>query len=205
MGGDGMISRHNRVLLAGMRLVEEISARVGTTSYIWGGFTFDIAAGCLLREHNDLDYLTVDLEHHKPQLIAEFTARRWPVKVVSNGDLSPRRHGYHMQLGNITLAGDQVRWTFAGETGFLVFPRRWLNPRPVPFCGINVHVVEPEFEYVVKCCPQIFNPDWTERPHDAGIRERLRAMLRERGVDPDKLYAEVSICRSAPEALPCPF
>ena len=199
-----MISRRNRVLLAGMRLVEAISASVGTISYIWGGFALDIHQGQLLREHSDLDYLTVDLARHKPELAALFARKRWPAKVVSNGDLSPRRSGYRMQLGNITIAGDRVRWTFAGEAGFLEFPRSWLHPGPVRFCGVDVHVVEPEFEYVIKCCPQMFNPDWKARANDDEVRSHIRALLDRRHVDPDELYAQISFCRAVPEALPCP-
>ncbi len=194
--------QRNRVLLAAMRLVEAISTRLGTTSYIWGGFTLDIYQGHPLREHGDLDYLTVGLERLKPQLAALFARHRWPCKIVDNGDLSPRRDGFRMQLGNITL-DDGVRWTFNGEKGYVVFPRSWLAPEPIHFCGVDVHVVTPEFEYMVKCCPQIFNPDWHARPRESRALAQLRAMLQARGVEPDHLYYQITLYREA-ERSPVP-
>ena len=98
-----MLSRRSRVHLAAMRMVEDISAAAGTTSYIWGGFTLDIYAGELLREHHDLDYLTVGLAALRPDLEVRFATRGWPAKVVANGDLSPRRSGFRMQLGQLAL------------------------------------------------------------------------------------------------------
>ncbi len=191
-----MQRQRNRVLQTAMRLVEAISAQLGTTSYIWGGFTMDIYEGRMLREHGDLDYLTVDLERLKPQLAALFAQHRWPCKVVANGDLSPRRGGFRMQLGNITL-DEGVRWSFNGDKGFVVFPRTWLLAEPVCFCGVQVHVVAPEFEYMVKCCPQIFNPDWHARPRESEALARVRSMLEARGVDPDHLYYQISLWREA--------
>ncbi len=44
-----------------MRLVEGVSRALNTISWIWGGFVTDIYMGQFLREHDDLDYLTLDL------------------------------------------------------------------------------------------------------------------------------------------------
>lgn len=200
-----MTSRQNRVLLAGMRLVEAISASVGTVSYIWGGFTQDIYEGRLLREHSDLDYLTVDLDLHRPQLATLFAQHHWPATVVGHGDLAPQRGAYRMQLSNITVEGDRVRWIFSGAAGFLEFPRHWLHPHPVRFCGIDVHVVEPEFEYIVKCCPQMFNPEWRMREQDVAARDQIRALLERRGINPETLYTQISFCRAEPEAQSNPM
>ncbi len=190
-----MVSRHSRIHLAAMRLVEAISASLGTTSYIWGGFTLDIYQGRLLREHHDLDYLTVDLARLKPQFVALFARHRWPVRELSNGDLSPRRSGLKVQLGQIALV-DGARWAFNGAKGYLVFPLGWLDPHPVRFCGVDVHVVRPELEYVVKICPQMFNPDWAVREQEVEAREQLRAMLKPRYPEPDHLLDQVSFWRS---------
>ncbi|HOG48208.1 MAG TPA: hypothetical protein PLJ35_21230 [Anaerolineae bacterium] len=192
-----MASRRSRAYLAAMRLVERISAELGTTSYVWGGFALDVYEGRVLREHDDIDYLTVDLPALKPQLAGLFAAHGWPAKELSNGDLSPRRHGLKMQLGQIAL-GARVRWTYDGDRGYLEFPLAWLRPHPVRFCGLEVHVVEPELEYVTKCCPQLLNPDWRLREREIAARERLRALLWAKGVDPEALYARITLWREAP-------
>ena len=67
------------------------------------------------------------------------------------------------------------------------------------FCGVDVHVVEPEFEFVVKCCPRILNPDWEARPGDAQVREEIRALLAAKGSDPERIFAEITLWRAASE------
>ena len=54
---------------------------------------------------------------------------------------------------------------------------------------MKVHVVEPEFEYVVKEHPQILNPDWKPRDKDIIAKQYLKEMLEARDVDLDMLYS----------------
>lgn len=187
-----MVSQQTRFHLAAMRLVETVSGLLGTTSYVWGGFTADIYAGRLLREHQDVDYLTVDLVRLKPQLEALCEHQGWATKELANRDLSLRRDGARVQLGNVEVVDSATaRWTHNGEQGHVDFPRQWLNPQPVRFCGTLVHVVQPEFSYVMVAHAQMLNPEWTEREKDAFTRTQLQALLEARGVDPGGLCSQV--------------
>ena len=186
-----MLSRSARMHLAAMRLIEMQCAALHTVSYIWGGYTLDIYQGRLLREHHDLDYLTMNLDGVKPHLARLFGQRGWLTKELSNGDLAIRSHEVKIQLGNIVEVGHHIRWTHAGPRGYFAFPRHWLRPEPVRFYGADVHVVEPELEYVIKEFRKLLNPDWEAREPDIIEQEQLRAMLQARGIDPESLCAQV--------------
>ncbi|MBN1995758.1 MAG: hypothetical protein JW953_23940 [Anaerolineae bacterium] len=185
------LSEKNRIYLTAMSLVEALSARLGVTSYIWGGFTLDIYQGHLLREHQDLDYLTENLHTLIPQLSALFVAQGWQPEKLANGDLRVTKSGFKIHLGHLELA-IEAKWSHNGEKGYLCFPRAWLQPEPVQFYNVKLHVIAPEFEYVLKKHPQLLNPSWEPREVDIFAGEKLSEILEKKGVDLDDLYTQVT-------------
>jgi hypothetical protein len=177
-------------MLAGMALVEQASASMNTVSWVWGGWVSDIYAGRVLRSHHDVDFLTLHLRERDSEIAAWFVARGWTSLILANGDLGLRRPSVKMELGRLEL-GVQARWMHNGEKGSLWFPRNWLQPEPVAFCGRVVHVVQPELQYVLLEHPELLNPAWKPRPKDLADRESLRLLLQQRGVDPSSLFAAV--------------
>lgn len=191
-----MLEQERNVLEA-MAFVEAVSARLGTTSYIWGGFSLDIYEGQFLREHNDIDYLTLNLLPLRPQFIEAFKQTDWQVKVVINEDVTARKNGVKLHLGNVRL-GNQVTWTHNGEEGVLTFPLDWLSKEAHKFCGVKVHVVEPHFEYVVKHYPALLNPNWVPRDKDLAARQKLSEILLGKTIDINDLRRHVSDKRGIP-------
>ena len=173
-----------------MGFIEEISTEVGTTSFIWGGFTIDIYRGQYLRQHHDIDYLTVNLSTLKPQINRLLNQEGWLVKHIVNGDISATKDGIKIHLGNIYLE-KQARWTHNGQEGILCFPSEWLGKNRVNFCGVPIHVVEPEFEYVIKENPKLLNEKWCPREKDLIARRELTKVLTDKKVDLDKLASQV--------------
>ncbi len=165
-----------------MRLVESVSRSLRTMSWVWGGFTTDIYMGRILREHDDLDYLTLNLHPLRRRLEELFSDHGWQTENLPNGDLRLKKGKIKVQLGNVEC-GHLAKWTHNGEKGSLLFPVLWLGPDAVEFCGIEVHVIAPELQYVLKEHPELLNPDWLMREKDILEKEYLRNILLQRGTD----------------------
>jgi hypothetical protein len=131
-----------------MELVETCSKNLKTISWIWGGLTIDIYENRILREHDDLDYLTLNLHSLIPQFSDLFAISGWQVNVLENGDLKVKQECVKIQLGHVELS-NEARWTHDGEKGSIWFPSDWIKSRSVNFCGIEIHVIEPEFQFVM--------------------------------------------------------
>ena len=185
-----MIEDQKYRALKAMSLIEKISAKLGTTSYIWGGFTIDIYKGQYQRLHHDIDYLTVNLSTLKPEFAKLLKMAKWQVKHIENGDISATKEGLKVHLGNISLK-KQARWTHNGQKGIICFPLHWLRQRSVSFYGVAVHVVEPEFEYVIKENPKLLNEDWHLREKDLLAQSELTKMLQGKYVNLDMLARRV--------------
>jgi hypothetical protein len=182
---------NGKLTLASMKMVEAISARLNTLSWIWGGLTADVHVGRWLRPHHDLDYLTLNLHSLAPQAIKLFEDAGWQVQRLSTGDLELNHHGIHVRLGHVELAG-QAKWTHNGEQGYLCFPAGWLSPEPVQFCGVELHVVEPAFQYVMLEHPEMLNPAWKPRDKDRIAKTQLQAILESARIDAGSLYQQVT-------------
>ena len=174
-----------------MRLVETCSTKLGTTSWIWGGFTVDIYTGRILREHEDLDYLTLNLHNLKSQFTELFESIGWQVQNLDNGDIKLRKDGLKIQLGHVEFT-DKAKWTHNGEKGHIYFPIKWLRQEMIRFYGIELHVVEPEFQYVLKEYPEMLNPEWVLREKDIVAKQQLRAILESCGIGVGGLGSQVS-------------
>lgn len=184
---------NTRALLSAMALVEQVSIILGTTSYLWGGCALDVYQGHILRAHSDLDYLTEDLYTHFSRFVEQFEQRGCVTKKLRNGDLSVRGWGLPIHLGNIGVE-EQVTWTHNGTQASLRFPLRWLDSQPIRFCGVDVHVVQPELEYVLKSQPALLNTQWQPRQQDIDAQNWLRMELERRGVDVAALNKFVESC-----------
>jgi hypothetical protein len=66
-----------------------------------------------------------------------------------------------------------------------------LDFHPVDFCGIEIHVVKPEFQYAMLECPQMLNPDWKHRDKDLAAQEYLRNNIESRRINPHALLEQV--------------
>lgn len=174
-----------------MRLVECVSRSLQTISWVWGGYTADIYVGRMLREHDDVDYLTLNLHGLKSEVVQIFSSHGWQPKELENGDLSLKKENIKVHLGNVEL-GNIARWTHNGEKGALLFPVSWLNADAVEFYGRELHVVAPELQYVLKDRPKLLNPDWLSREKDILDKEYLREILLKRKVDICSLHQLVS-------------
>jgi hypothetical protein len=188
------VSGKNQSVLEAMRLVESISAGLNTTSWIWGGFAVDIQQGCFLREHRDLDYLTLNLHTLVREFAEGFEDAGWQSRRLGNGDLKLEREGIKIQLGHVEILGF-AKWTHDGERGYVSFPEGWLSSRPFRFCDVEVHAIEPEFQWVLLEHPEMLNPEWKLRDKDIRAKEQLGKILADRGVDPHALRGHVTDTR----------
>lgn len=186
-----LLSERNRHYLDAMVLVEHVSQSLETTSWVWGGFMTDIHAGRVLREHGDVDYLTLNLHQLRGRFAEAFSSHGWQSHVYENGDLRLKKDDVRLHLGNVEL-GEVVRWTHNGEKGSLLFPPAWLSPEVMPFHGTELHVVAAELQYVLKEHPEFLNPDWQIREKDILEKECLRDMLLNKGIDVCSLHTLVS-------------
>jgi hypothetical protein len=185
-----MVNR-NELILSAMELVETCSKNLKTISWIWGGLTIDIYENRILREHDDLDYLTLNLHSLIPQFSDLFAISGWQVNVLENGDLKVKQEGVKIQLGHVELS-NEARWTHNGEKGSIWFPSDWIKSRSVNFCGIEIHVIEPEFQFVMLEHPQMLNPNWRHRGKDISAQRYLRNYLVMNGISPKSLFEQVS-------------
>ncbi|HUT19327.1 MAG TPA: hypothetical protein VM366_09210 [Anaerolineae bacterium] len=71
-----MIQRY----LHAMALIEALSAELGTTSYIWGGWTLDIYQERFLRTHADIDCLVIDLHQRFVPFSERLPEGGWEVR-----------------------------------------------------------------------------------------------------------------------------
>ncbi|MEZ4861385.1 MAG: GNAT family N-acetyltransferase [Caldilineaceae bacterium] len=188
------IHEHCQMILQSVALVEQISALVGTTSYIWGGLTLDVYAGRLLRKHDDIDYLTVNLCELREAFTQQFATAGCTVSTVANGDPVVRGTGIKLHLGQLMVDG-RARWVHNPNApdGVLEFPATWLALEASTLYNQTVHVVKPELEYVLKCRPDLLNPQWTPRPKDVTAKAALEKMLYAEKVEVQDLFTQVCV------------
>jgi hypothetical protein len=184
------LSEQNQKNLDTMKLVEAISSSLGTGSWLWGGLVPDIYSDHMLREHDDLDYLTWNLHSLRTALTEKFTAQGWLAQAVENGDLCLKKDRVKIHLGNIEFR-THIKWTHNGEKGYLLFPVTWLRMSPVPFYDVEIHIVEPELQYVLKTHPELLNPAWKPREKDIRDKRVLRELLHHKNINLKHLSAQV--------------
>ncbi len=189
--------------LPAIELVEAFSKRLHTYSWLWGGLTVDVYRGELLREHDDLDYLTLNLHTLMPAVISQSERRGWQTKVLENGDLQLKWQETKIHLGHVEIS-HQACWTHNGAKGRLWFPREWLPPEGRGFCGRRVHVVAPEFQLVLLERPELLNPNWKCRHKDLIALDYLRHYFENMGIKPESLLTCVrDFCEMPTRQIPC--
>src|SRR5574341_676808 len=176
------LSMRNQKNLDAMRLVESVSRSLKTVSWIWGGFTTDIFMGRILREHDDLDYLALNLHQLRLRFVEAFSNYGRQAENVVNGDLRLKKEDIKVHLGNVEF-GEHAEWTHNGEKGSLLFPISWLSLDVIEFSGTEVHVIATELQYVLKERPELLNPDWLIREKDVLEREYLQEILLKKGIE----------------------
>jgi len=67
-----------------------------------------------------------------------------------------------------------------------MFPLSWPGLQAIEFQGMELHVVAPELQYVLKEHPEFLNPDWQIRE-----KECLQNMLLNKGIDVCSLHKPV--------------
>lgn len=184
-------SERKRKILEVMKLVEDVSLSLDTITWLWGGLVVDVIKGKFLREHDDLDYLTMNLHQLKSQISEKFINCGWSTKNLENGDLKLTKDDVKIHLGHIELS-DKVNWTHNGEKGSLFFPLSWLPFEVIDFYGAKVHVVSPELQYVLKNNPKLLNPEWESRDKDFFDLETLGQILANRGIEFQSLHEMVT-------------
>jgi hypothetical protein len=152
--------------------------------------------GKILREHDDLDYLTLNLHSLKSKFAEVFSGIGWQAKDLENSDLRLKKENVRVHLGNVEF-GSVATWTHNGERGSLCFPVSWLDLRVIEFYGIELHVVAVELQFVLKEHPELLNPDWRSRNKDILEKECLRDILLKRGIEVDSLHELVASISSS--------
>jgi hypothetical protein len=187
-----MISENNTQYLEAMEVMGDFAQGLKTTAYIWGGLSLDIYAGQFLREHSDIDYVIQNLQKLAEQFVDRFCREGWHVRrVLDDSILVVKKDGIKLHLGHIDIA-EIVQWKHNGNNGTITFPVHWLRQEPVEFFTIKVHVVEPEFGYVLKSHPQLMNPEWKPRDRDLVDMRRFAEILSRKQVDVTKLLPQVT-------------
>ena len=181
---------NNEDLLLAVKLVEEFSTALNSTSWVWGGMSMDIYQSHILREHDDLDYLTLNLHELVDPMTSLFHNAGWHSRKLENGDIKLEKNGSKIQLGHVEVLRE-VRWTHNGEIGSLFFPAEWLDKCPKRFCNIGVHVVAPELQYALLDHPELLNRDWKPREKDIAAKAFLRQMLESSGIILGDLHPKI--------------
>jgi hypothetical protein len=180
----------NGEFLSAMKQVEAFSTGLHSISWVWGGLTVDIHQGRFLREHHDLDYLTLHLHELVEPLAELFYNTGWQSRRLENADLQIENADLQIHLGHVEFSGE-VRWTHNGESGSLFFPAEWFDQRSKRFYDIDVHVVAPEFQYALLDHPELLNPDLISRDKDLVPKTQFKTMLEARGIATDVLHTRI--------------
>jgi hypothetical protein len=177
-------------LIAAIQQVQEFSISLNSTSWIWGGLTADVYQGEVLRDHHDLDYLTLNLHDIFTQVTVKFQNAGWLAQPLSNGDLKLEKDGVKVHLGHVTI-GQDVRWTHNGDLGSLYFPVKWLPQAVKKFYDLEVHVIAPQLQYVLLEHPELLNPAWELRNKDRIAKAYFENYLENSGVAVEGLKTQI--------------
>jgi len=178
-------------LILAMQQMGAVSTALNTTSWIWGGLTMDICQGKILREHHDLDYLTLRLHELIEPLTLHFQNMGWHVRRLENGDLKIEKDGIKIHAGHVMTLKQEVRWTHNGDLGSLYFPVEWLSQTPKRFQDSEIHVIAPALQYVLLNHPEMLNPAWIPREKDRLAKAYFKTLLEADGVDLDRLKTQI--------------
>lgn len=182
------LTKKEKLFLKLLHLLNEISGKAGTKSYIFGGLTLDIWHGRFLRDHYDIDVLTENLHSLEPEFVEQFSGAGYETHHLGNNDFKAIKDEVKIHFGHLDIKNGSVEWTHDGENGSIFFPEEWLDRNVHYFYYIETFTITPEFEYVLKMHPELMNPEWTLREKDQVARMKLAEMLSGK-------YGDLSILR----------
>lgn len=177
------LSDSNRVQLALLRDIYEVSCLCGTQTYIWAGMVRDIISGHFLRDHGDVDGFTLNLWELRDDLAALYRQRGYVVSFLEEFHiLRIDRDGVHAAFNRLEVDGDTAMWRHIGDQGTVYFPRQWLVDTPLQFYDVPVLISGIEFEFAIKTHPQLLSPTWHGREKDVEAIHWLSERLAERQI-----------------------
>jgi hypothetical protein len=186
------LSETNKHHLALLQDVYEVSSLCSTRTCIWGGLVQDVLAGEFLCDHGDVDGFTLDLWDMRDPLADLYKQRGYAVSFLEDMKvLRIDRNGVHAVFNPLTLNGETAMWRHAGDEGTVHFPRHWLADEPQSFYDTKVFVSGIEFEYSVKTCPRLLNPEWRGREQDARTLNWLRRAMAERKIEAEEVLKQI--------------
>jgi hypothetical protein len=191
--GTGHLSTDlQRVYLRLLRDLYEVSASLGTCTYVWGGMVVDILHGAFLRAHHDIDGFTRDLLRVKDDMASMLVEKGYTTSYLDEVDmLQIRRGDVRAALNRLEVDGSTAMWRHVGDQGTIYFPVDWLDPTPRRFCGVNVYISGARFEYAIKVGVHLLNPEWQLRDKDRAAIRLLKAELDRNGYDRTEIMEKI--------------
>ncbi len=159
-------------------LINTICEQLGTRAYLWGGWIPDIYTNKILREHDDADYLILNLYEHRNFLQKKFNTLGWETKILENDDLKITKANLKVHFGHLQIVGNKAEWLHNGKLGKIEFPTDWLNNELIKFQNSDLYAVKPEFQYVLKIHPELMNQTWSLREKDKQDIKILKQILK---------------------------
>lgn len=182
-------SEKNQQYLSLLEDIYDISAQIGTKTYIWGGMAIDIWEGHFLREHGDLDGFVENLIENLDVMIEEFIKREYEVTFNDEFLILEVKSGLvHASLNPLQINGKVAEWMHIGNEGSVYFPSEWLDQIPRSFYNIKVYTSGIRFEYAVKTKISMLNPEWNLREKDLLAIKYMKEKLDERGILEEDIY-----------------
>lgn len=175
-------------------VMEKYANKVGTVAYAWGGLIVDIYENTIVREHDDVEHIVLNLYNHIDELIALFQKDGWETEILINGDLRATKSGAKLHLGHLKIHDDIAKWFHNGNKGVIEFPSSWLNPKSITFLEMDIHAVLPEFQYVLKTNPALMNPEWEQRDKDLADIKKLENLLADK-------YDDLSVLKDSVNSI----
>lgn len=186
------LSPSNRVQLALLRDIYEVSHLCGTRTYIWAGLVRDIVSGHFLRDHGDVDGFTLNLWQLRDDLETLYRQRGYAVSYLNNVQfMCIERDGVHATFNRLEVDGETAPWRHIGDQGTVYFPRQWLSDMPLQFYDTPVLISGIEFEYAIKTHPQLLSPTWHGRDKDIEAIAWLSERLAERQIAPEDVLRHI--------------
>ncbi len=163
-------------------LINTICEHIGTRAYLWGGWIPDVYTNKILREHDDADYLILNLYEHRNFLQKKFNTLGWETRILENNDLKITKANLKVHFGHLQIAGNKAEWLHNGKLGKIEFPTDWLNNEVIKFQNSDLHAVKPEFQYVLKIHPRFMNQTWMLRDKDKFDLNILKKFLKNQDI-----------------------
>ena len=184
------MSLKNRMYLALIQDIYDVSTACGTRTYVWGGFVPDILSGRFRREHGDLDGFTQDMLAVLDRLTALYGERGYETVYLEDVHMLQIYKGdVHAVFNRLDIDNGIAMWRHIGEQGTVYFPAAWLDTVPRLFYGTRVYTSGIRFEYAIKTCPRLLSPEWS--PKDCETLEYFNREIQRLGMQPEDIHRQI--------------